>query len=74
METRTLILDKGGHRYVFRYRDGAESRIVDEIMCLAERDDCNLDWLDAAMLSFQVAHCAAGGGSFDVTPASRKTE
>ncbi len=59
METRTLSLAKGVHRYVFRYKPGAESRIVDEIMRLAESDDTNLDWLDAATLGFQVAQHAA---------------
>ena len=61
MDTRTLRLAKGAHHYVFRYASGSENRIVDEIMRLAEDRDCNLDWLDAATLSFQVAEGVAAG-------------
>jgi len=61
MTTRTLTLAKGGHKYVFRYAPGYEDDVVDEIMRLAEDAQTNLDWLDAATLSFQVAHYAADG-------------
>lgn len=59
MNTKTLSLVKGGHKYVFRYAPGSENQMVDEIVRLAEDADCNLDWLDAATLSFQVARNAA---------------
>jgi hypothetical protein len=59
MSVRTLTLAKGGHRYLFRYTPGRESEIIDQIMKLAEDEQSNLDWMDAAMLSFQVAHGAA---------------
>jgi len=59
METRTLMLAKGGHHYIFRYLAGMEDEIVEEIMRLAESRACDLDWLDAATLSFQVAQYAA---------------
>ena len=72
METRTLTLVKGAHKYVFRYRLGAESEIVDEIMRLAESRACNLDWLDAAMLSFQVAQYAAADCCDNAMPVGRK--
>jgi hypothetical protein len=69
MTTRTLTLAKGDHRYLFRYGDGAEDDIVDAIMRLAEDADCNLDWLDAAALSFQVAHYAAQDAGEFLVPA-----
>ena len=59
MNTKTLSLVKDGHKYVFRYTAGSENHIVDEIIRLAEDSDSNLDWLDAATLSFQVARNAA---------------
>lgn len=59
MNTRSLSLIKGGHRYVFRYSPGCEDDIVDAIMALAEDDRTPLDWLDAATLSFQVTQYAA---------------
>ena len=59
MNTKTLSLVKDGHKYVFRYTAGSENHVVDEIIRLAEDSDSNLDWLDAATLSFQVARNAA---------------
>ena len=59
MSTHTLSLVKGGHRYVFRYGSGCEEQIVDEITRLADDHEANLDWLDAASLSFKVAQSAA---------------
>ncbi len=59
MSTRTLTLVKAGHKYVFRYGPGREREIIDHIMRLAEDGGSNLDWMDAAMLSFQVTHDAA---------------
>jgi hypothetical protein len=56
---RSLTLTKDGHRYAFRYLPGSEDEIVVELMRLAEDADCNLDWLDAATLSFQVTQNAA---------------
>ena len=59
MTTRTLTLAKGGRKYLFRYSSGCEGQIVDEIVRLAEDADTPLDWMDAAMLSFQVTQYAA---------------
>jgi hypothetical protein len=59
MNAKTLTLVKGGHKYIFRYPQGSENEIVDSIIELAEDAQTNLDWLDAATLSFQVAQGAA---------------
>jgi len=59
MTTRTLMLAKGGRKYIFRYAGGGEARVIDEIIRLAEEGGEPLDWVDAAMLSFQVAQYAA---------------
>ena len=59
MAHKTLTLVKSGHKYVFRYSVGSENEIVDEIARLAKDPETDLDWLDAATLSFQVAQDAA---------------
>ena len=59
MSVRVLSLAKGTHRYIFRYTTGCEDQVIDEIMRLADDPDCNLDWLDAATLGFQIAHYSA---------------
>ena len=59
MTPKTLTLVKGEHKYVLRYEAGSEDDMVTELMRLADDPRTNLDWLDAATLSFQVAHGAA---------------
>ena len=36
MNTRTLCLEKEGHTYLFRYAQGLEDEVVEEMMCLAD--------------------------------------
>jgi len=74
MSHKTLTLVKSGHKYVFRYSPGNESEIVDEIARLAENPKANLDWLDAATLSFQVAQGAAVDSYRVMIPAPPKPE
>ena len=59
MTKRTLSFEKQGQTFIFRYPAGGEDAVIDAIMELAESADCSLDWLDAATISFQVAHVAA---------------
>lgn len=59
MNKRVLGLVKDGHHYMFRYLPGTEDRIVDEIVRLVEDEHTNLDWLDAANLSYQITQYAA---------------
>ena len=59
MTLKTLTLVKGEQKYVFRYESGGEDDLVTELMHLADDPRTDLDWLDAATLSFQAAHGAA---------------
>lgn len=59
MTVQTLILDKGERKYVFRYTAGSEGRVMDQLWRLAEDASSDLDWLDAATLTFQVLCRAA---------------
>ncbi|MFQ5806286.1 MAG: hypothetical protein ACE5I3_07545 [Phycisphaerae bacterium] len=49
-----MSLAKGRHRYVFWYREGQESSLLASLVQLAEATDTNFDWLDAAVLSYQM--------------------
>ncbi len=71
MRMRTVTFAKSGHTFIFRYASGYEDEVVDEIMQLAEDDGCVVDWLDAATLSFQIAHNAAGAFADDLTTTPR---
>ncbi len=59
MDIRTLTLAKDGHSYVFRYPAGHENKVIDHLMELAQADQTNFDWLDAATLCFQVTQTTA---------------
>ncbi len=45
---------KGTHKYVFRYSPGHEAQIISEFVNLADDDQTQFDWFDAAVLSYQV--------------------
>lgn len=63
MTTKTMKFAKAGQSYIFRYRDDMQDEMIDHIMDMAESTQYNVDWLDAATLSFQIAqHAATGGG------------
>ncbi len=49
-----LSLDKGGHRYVFRYRPGSEAEVIGAFASLANDEQSGFDWFDAAVLSYQM--------------------
>lgn len=59
MEKREISLKKDNRDYVFRYEAGDEDRIIDEVVRLAEDDETDVNWLDAATLGFQLAQQTA---------------
>jgi len=63
MTTRTMNFAKDGHHYIFRYRRDMQDELIDHITDLAASEEYNIDWLDAATMSFQIAqHAAIGDG------------
>jgi hypothetical protein len=56
METgrRCLSLTKGRHHYVFWYSAGQEAHLLATLVELAQSAGTNFDWLDAAVLSYQM--------------------
>ena len=51
---RQLVLIKHGHRYVFRYERGEETKVLSGLIDLARDPQNELDWFDAAVLSYQM--------------------
>lgn len=70
MKTHTLHLTKGDQKYYFRYAQGSEDRVVDEIVAMVEDRNYNIDWLDAANLSFQITQYAADSCSDELRTGS----
>jgi hypothetical protein len=54
MELRQISLVKGTERYVFRYEPGNEPQIIDTFVDLADDNESEFDWFDAAVLSYQM--------------------
>lgn len=53
-ERRQLVLVKNGHRYVFRYERGEETKVLAGLVDMARDPKSELDWFDAAVLSHQL--------------------
>tara|TARA_Y100000310_G_scaffold345365_1_gene464170 strand:+ start:836 stop:1069 length:234 start_codon:yes stop_codon:yes gene_type:complete len=51
---RQLVLDKDGQRYIFRYQSGEESKVLASLMEMARDPSSEMDWFDAAILSYQM--------------------
>jgi len=51
---RQLSLVKGEERFVFRYQQGQEPKVVDAFAELASDRESSFDWFDAAVLSYQM--------------------
>ena len=53
-QIRQLSLVKGSERFVFRYPTGCEAQLIDRLATLAADRSSELDWFDAAVLSYQM--------------------
>lgn len=76
VDLKTLTLVKDGRKYIFRYAPGCEARVVEEIMRMAQDKQTNLNWADAAALSYQIIQNsgkAAATGRAKVTRANAKS-
>ena len=57
---RQLVLNKGRERFVFRYEDGQEHKLLDVLIEQAQDPRTNFDWFDAAVLSFKLTQWLIG--------------
>jgi len=53
-DMKTLSLVKGDQYYCFRYEVGQESKVLDALVEMVHKKQCNFDWFDAAILSHQL--------------------
>jgi hypothetical protein len=53
-DMKTLSLVKGDQYYCFRYEIGQESKVLDALVEMVHKKQCNFDWFDAAILSHQL--------------------
>ncbi|MBI9017225.1 MAG: hypothetical protein JEZ07_08205 [Phycisphaerae bacterium] len=54
-ERKILTLNKDGQQFLFRYDGGSEEQLLDSFVDMANDQDNEFDWFDAAVLSFQLS-------------------
>jgi hypothetical protein len=59
-EKKQLILKKGNQKFVFRYESGCEDKLLDVLVEQAKSGRTDLDWFDAAVLSFKLTQSLIG--------------
>jgi len=57
---RQLVLNKGAEKFIFRYTDGCEDKLLDALIEQAKDKRTNFDWFDAAVLSFKLTQSLIG--------------
>jgi hypothetical protein len=56
---RQLVLNKGLQKFVFRYEEGQEDEILEQLNACANDDRTDFDTFDAAVLSLKVVEVKA---------------
>jgi len=57
---RQLVLNKGAEKFIFRYEDGREDKLLDALIEQAKDKRTDFDWFDAAVLSFKLTQSHIG--------------
>jgi hypothetical protein len=45
-----LAVSRGGHKYVFRYEEGNEGKLITTLLEYADNPELNLTWLDVLLI------------------------
>ena len=51
---RQLVLNKGTEKFIFRYDNGSEDKLLEALIGQAKDERTDFDWFDAAVLSFKL--------------------
>ena len=57
---RQLVLNKGAEKFIFRYENGQEDKLLDALIEQAKDKRLDFDWFDAAVLSFKLTQSLIG--------------
>ncbi len=57
---RQLVLNKGAEKFIFRYENGREDKLLDALIEQAKDRRTDFDWFDAAVLSFKLTQSLIG--------------
>ena len=51
---RQVVLNKGSEKFIFRYENGCEDKLLELLVEQAKDKRTNFDWFDAAVISFKL--------------------
>jgi len=51
---RQVVLNKGSEKFIFRYENGCEDKLLEILVEQAKDKRTNFDWFDAAVISFKL--------------------
>ena len=51
---RQLVLNKGTEKFIFRYDNGCEDKLLNALIEQAKDNRTGFDWFDAAVVSFKL--------------------
>lgn len=51
---KQLIFNKNGEKFIFRYEQGSEDKLLDVLVEQARDEKTSFDWFDASVLSFKL--------------------
>ena len=57
---RQLVLNKAAEKFIFRYDNGCEDKLLDALIEQAKDERTDFDWFDAAVLSFKLTQSLIG--------------
>ena len=57
---RQVVLNKGSEKFIFRYENGCEDKLLELLVEQAKDKRTNFDWFDAAVLSFKLTQSLIG--------------
>ena len=59
-KNKQLVLNKGKQKFIFRYENGSEDKLLDAFIDQAKDTRTEFDWFDAAVLSFKLTQSLIG--------------
>ena len=57
---KQIVLKKGRQKFIFRYENGCEDKLLDILVEQAKSGRTDFDWFDAAVVSFKLTQSLIG--------------
>ena len=57
---KQIVLKKGRQKFIFRYENGCEDKLLDVLVEQAQSGKTDFDWFDAAVVSYKLTQSLIG--------------